>query len=260
MNNNDKTPRKPQFTKIYMLGAPVRFGTRNIYAMKKKPVLGFNYFFTCPVCAHTVHLNLSVPGQQRIVCKNCQTPTIVEGRTREEALKAAAGRTANKKEMPAPPVDKMERDEKNNKSGLQNEGQNKNSDKITSEQSPVDGGMKQPTPPWWDVKIYNAKICWGGLLTRKQYSLQIGENWIGRKDKEQPSDVNVKDRFMSRRSVCIEVTRVGENYIFKMTVHNATNPVTYMGMELKVGQSVFLNYDDIFLLGDTVFQLKKIQP
>lgn len=260
MNNNDKTPRMPKFTKTYLLGVPVRFKNGNIYAMKKKPILGLNYFFTCPACAHTVHLNLSETGQQRIVCKNCQAITIVVGITREEALKAVAGKAEDKKERPAPPMDKMDRDEGKNNSGLQEDGQNKNSGKNTSEESTVDGGMKQPTPPWWEVKIYNAKICWGGLLTRKQYTMQIGENWIGRKDKEQPSDVNVKDRFMSRRSVCIEVTKVGENYIFKMTVHNATNLVTYMGMELKVGQSVFLNYDDIFQLGDTVFQLKKIQP
>lgn len=242
MNHNDNNQKRPKVDKLYLLGIPKRskHGNQDIYGIGRKAILGVNYFFICPVCKHTVRVNLTQQGVQRVSCKNCQTFIYVKG----VDIKDVSG-----------PIDEYPKASDPHLAET-NKTQDNNPRKDTPQ---ADGNLRNITPPFASRhKIYNAKVCWGGLLHKKQYALRFGENWIGRKDMELPSDINVKDRYMSRRSVCIEVTEDKGIHTFKMTVYHASNPVTYCGIELEVGQSVFLNYDDVFQLGDTVFTIKKI--
>lgn len=103
----------------------------------------------------------------------------------------------------------------------------------------------------------NGKIVWGGLLFRKKYVLKEGENWIGRLDKEDRSEIMVNDEFMSRRSACVEVIRKNGEYVFKFSVVRAYNPVKVNGKTLREGQVVYLNYEDYIVMGATTLFFKK---
>ena len=126
------------------------------------------------------------------------------------------------------------------------------------------GNMSKPSPPterFRSHKLTNAKVklVWGGLFARSSYVLQEGENWIGRWSEEEPSDVKVKDDYLSRRSACIEVIRQERGSLFKFTVKRATNPVKVNGKRIEVDDSIYLNFDDRIEMGNTVFVLKQVK-
>ncbi|MDE6012826.1 MAG: FHA domain-containing protein [Prevotella sp.] len=97
----------------------------------------------------------------------------------------------------------------------------------------------------------NAKLSWWSLTGRKQFVLRIGKNYVGRKDSESPSDLSLKDEYVSARSICIEVNKAARGYSFHLTVERATNPVFINGKEQPEGSSFDLNYGDIIKLGNT---------
>ena len=95
-------------------------------------------------------------------------------------------------------------------------------------------------------------------LSRKVYPLSLGRNTIGRYDEELHSDIEVKgDTFMSRRSVCIDVTEQDGACLFKLSVLNATNPVLHNERPLIAGESLYLNYGDCIRLGSTLLKFDK---
>ncbi|MDE7089333.1 MAG: FHA domain-containing protein [Prevotella sp.] len=97
----------------------------------------------------------------------------------------------------------------------------------------------------------NAKLSWWSLTGRKQFILRIGKNYVGRKDSESPSDLSLKDEYVSARSICIEVNKAARGYSFHLTVERATNPVFINGKEQLEGCGFDLNYGDIIKLGNT---------
>ncbi len=254
MENNNKKAIAPSLGNVYTLGIPVKTKKDNIYAIKKLAILNVAYMFTCPKCAHIVRVNLSEAGLQRVICKNCGIITLVKGIDRTEA--ARLRKQAEEKNKPMP-VEKMNEETKPVvKPQLKEKPQPKpeNEEKKTEEKKPIGS----TTPFFPSRQVYNAKICWGGLLNKKVYELRDGENWIGRKDKELPSDISVKDDYMSRQSVCIERKVNQGTYTFKMTVRKASNPVYVNGRQIDVDETIFLNYDDVIKLGETTFTVKKI--
>lgn len=101
------------------------------------------------------------------------------------------------------------------------------------------------------------KLVWGNLFNRKSYILKEGVSYIGRVDAELPSEVSLKDAYVSRRSVKIETIQGKEGYSFKLTVENATNPVLINGKSLLVGDVVYLNFGDNIVLGNTTITFKE---
>ena len=244
MNNDNNNPKQPmpKMNKVYLLGRPVKAQKGNLYAMPKRAIVNVAYMYTCPKCAHTVNINLDKTGVHRTACLHCGTVTLVKAIDREEAqnIKKQVLQKNKVNSGNAPKVD----DNKPEKGG----------EKQQEEKQTV----KSTTPFFPSRNIYKAKITWGGFLRKKEYELHIGENWIGRKDAELPSDIAVNDSYMSRRSVCIEVISKQSEFFFKMTVRRATNTVRLNGKDLAEGQAIFLNYDDVITLGNTVFTVKKI--
>lgn len=92
----------------------------------------------------------------------------------------------------------------------------------------------------------------------KTFPLPVGKKlMIGRSDKDNPSDISIKDSYVSRRSLSIEVLQSEEGYSFRLSVLNARNPVTINGERLSVGDSVYLGFGDIIGLGQTKLTLEK---
>lgn len=85
------------------------------------------------------------------------------------------------------------------------------------------------------------------------FKLNIGDTVIGRKSIESPSDIQFDDDFMSSRSVKITTIYGDNGFIYKLTVLNATNPVGYNERSLCVGETIFIQANDIITLGKTRF-------
>lgn len=105
-----------------------------------------------------------------------------------------------------------------------------------------------------------AVLTWGSFLSRGKFTLVPGEHFIGRKDPASVSAIMVNDKYASTRSVSIDVVPVDDQntgLLYKLTVHKATNPVYHNNKELAVGNSVYLEYGDIIILGKTKFTFNK---
>lgn len=85
-----------------------------------------------------------------------------------------------------------------------------------------------------------------------QMMLKPGSNIIGRYDPMAPSDFNINDKAVSRRSLEIFVdSNPSQGITFRLTVLKASNPVYYNGQLLNVGDSLALKFGDSIKLGTT---------
>ena len=128
-------------------------------------------------------------------------------------------------------------------------GQQEGEEHKTQEQKEAE----QPVPTEKFAKRKKSKrngiIFWGTWPFKHSYVLSKGSNTIGREDEEEPSDIQLKDSYVSRRSIDIEVLDSESGYLFKLTVRKATNPVYINGQEHDEGTSIYLNDGDTIHLG-----------
>lgn len=100
----------------------------------------------------------------------------------------------------------------------------------------------------------------GKLLSDRRYDLKEAVTTVGRSDSSLPSDISIdNDPTMSRRSVCITMEMRQEVPLYKLTVLNATNKVVCNGRGLDKGDSVYLSFGDVIVLGKTTFSFEKKQ-
>lgn len=122
---------------------------------------------------------------------------------------------------------------------------------------------KEESPKPHTKKIDNENLCnlgelaWGGFFSRKHYPLRVGTIYIGRKDDGEPSDLQLEDSYVSRRSALLEVLSSDKGFLFKLTVKHASNPVYVNSSEISVGNSIYLNYGDVLIFGKTKMTFKK---
>ncbi len=190
-----------------------------VYGVKKLASVGKIYSIPCPKCDRLIIINAKAPGVFRSVCPACKTLVIYKCSEEKEP----EGQEAIK--------EKVKLSEKSS---------------VVTERVRIRKG-----------KMINGKLVWGGLFSRKSYILHEGENYIGREDKDLPSDVSLKDDYASRRSIKIEVLPGNKGNSFKLTVENATNPILVNGQSLPVGSGVFLNFGDTIVLGNTTITFKE---
>lgn len=190
-----------------------------IYGVKNAAVIGKIYAIPCPKCDQHIIIRAKKPGLVRVKCPSCKTLVAYRGTEKEESTPVKENK------------EKVYLSEKNTK--------------VTER---VRIGRK---------KRINGKLVWGGLFCRKTYVLHEGENYIGREDKDLPSDVSLKDEYASRRSIKIEVLPGNKGYSFKLTVENATNPILVNGQNQTTGNSVYLNFGDTIVLGNTTIRFKE---
>lgn len=203
-----------------LLGKP-RELRQGVYGIKDIAIVGKIYGIPCPKCDHQMVVKAKSPGVLRSICPVCKTPVIYK----------ASDKEVLKKE------------------------ETKDSKVRLSEKSPVVTERVRVRK----VNLLNGKLVWGGLFSRKTYILHEGVNYVGREDKDLPSDVSLKDEYASRRSIKIEVLPGVKGNSFKLTVENATNPILVNGQSQITGNSVFLNFGDTIVLGNTTLTFKEVK-
>lgn len=98
----------------------------------------------------------------------------------------------------------------------------------------------------------NAKLVWGGIFNRKSFCINsVREYSIGRTDDIERSDISINDEYASRRSAVIKVIPKAGSCMYQFTVKKASNPVLVNGKALESGESIYLNYGDTILMGET---------
>jgi len=96
----------------------------------------------------------------------------------------------------------------------------------------------------------------GGLFSRSvRHALHLGENTIGRADADQPSDIQLKDNAVSRRSATLLVSKDASGYLYRFAINKATNPVYINGKLTQEGEAIFLKPGDTIQLGKSKLQL-----
>ncbi len=213
------------------LGKAVATKKSGIHAVGNPAYKDEEAFIVCPTCRRWIIFKGDDMGVQRIVCKKCDTTVLYK------CIRKDVGRALIQ-------VEKTSSD-----------------NSPESEQAPTAVEKpKRKTVRFRDSShnLTNGKLVWGSFLMRKNYMLKVGENWIGRQDREDASDLMLKDEYMSRRSACLEVSQWKDDYSFKFTVHKACNPVKVNGRILEEGQSIYLNFNDYIEMGRTRFFFKEV--
>ena len=217
------------------------------YAIRKPAIIGYHSYFLCPKCGRPVMFAPAKEGVLPFACKHCNTRVFVKVVTKEKII-------AKLKPLQAVQEPKVNVEEPKAKANVQKpktgESQQGKTPKPPTERFVPSSGQKQNV---------NAKIVWGGLFSRKSYILRDGDNWIGRMDNEEPSDIMVKDQYMSRRSAHIQVIRQKGEMLFKFIVEHCTNSVKVNGKAIEQGQCIYLNYEDRIEMGTTTFFVKKVK-
>ena len=193
--------------------SPIVKTKQGIYVLMAKPEVGKSYIAKCPVCGSFVDIVAKHTNPDKVTC-SCK------------AVIAFVGTPA-----------------------LHVTPQNDNKDENVQEQKEAE----QPVPTEKFAKRKKSKrngiIFWGTWPFKHSYVLSKGSNTIGREDEEEPSDIQLKDSYVSRRSIDIEVLDSESGYLFKLTVRKATNPVYINGQEHDEGTSIYLNDGDTIHLG-----------
>lgn len=192
---------------------------KGVYVVKEKAMVGWLYQIECPVCHKQLYVKAKEAKPWIENCKHCGTKIIIQG--------CATDPNKNKIEQP-------------HEKAIQ--------DNHTTQKLRIGKNIQS-----------SGRIVWGGILSRKSYTLHEGENYIGRNDQENPSDVSINDEYVSRRSILIEVEKVEKGYTYKLTVKKCTNPVLINGQEQEVGNSIYLNFGDTIHVGNTALAFKPVK-
>ena len=218
---------KEQQKAIITLENPIKSSKKeHFYAFAQRVPIGALCKIVCPECSFCLVEKTSKIGNYKWVCPHCNTIVgfvVVNPEQVEE-----------QKEQP---------------------------NQDASIEEPV--GSKEESPKPHTKKIDNENLCnlgelaWGGFFSRKHYPLRVGTIYIGRKDDGEPSDLQLEDSYVSRRSALLEVLSSDKGFLFKLTVKHASNPVYVNSSEISVGNSIYLNYGDVLIFGKTKMTFKK---
>lgn len=224
---------------IPILGKAYPTGKKGFYGVKTPALIKTLYAVICPQCRNVVIINSATIGVKEIPCEKCHAVII---------LKAVTQQGVNKAEEFSP----------DNSKGEENAEDPPQESKKEKETSFGDSPKKTVNYKLNNGKVSNAKLVWWSITGRKKYILRVGKNYVGRKDKDKPSDLSLNDEYASAQSICIEVKRVFRGYVFQLTVERATNPVLIAGKDCPIGKAIELNYGDTIVLGNTTLTLKPI--
>lgn len=193
---------------------------KGTYILRDKAEVGKVYLMECPACHKASMVKAKEPKPFICTCNYCKTRTVIVG-----------CQSGSQQPQDAKP---------------QQAEKNDNQESLPTDKIRIHGEKAQ----------ISGKLVWGGFLRRKSYLLREGANYIGRNDSEIPSDVTIDDEYVSRRSILIEVAPAAKGYTYKLTVKKCTNPVLINGKEQQVGNSIYLNYGDTILVGNTTLTFK----
>lgn len=244
-NSNDKVAYP-------LLGIPKKVG--KAYLVKDHALVGLIYTIVCPQCHKHLLVKAASSRTQKKTCSDCGAEIYFPAKARPVHQEAPKERkNVKEEENGCNPTHKYN---PSHKVVVDNETSKTVHDEDRETKENVDnsgnsGTVKFGTP--------NAKIVWGSIFNRKTFEIRVlGEYYIGRDDDELKSDIVIKDDYVSRQSVLLEVIpKGGKECLYKITVKHASNPVLVNGKEIAIGESAYLNYGDTILVGNTTLTFKR---
>lgn len=98
------------------------------------------------------------------------------------------------------------------------------------------------------------------ISTGQTYNLFEGCHIVGRKNDSMKSDfeIDVPDKYMSRRNVQIDVVRKGGGFAHHLVEINAKNTVKINGRPVGKGDILVLHYGNVITLGNTDIILENV--
>lgn len=220
---------KEQQKAIITLENPIKSSKKeHFYAFAQRVPIGALCKIVCPECSFCLVEKTSKIGNYKWVCPHCNTIVgfVVVNPEQVEEQKEQLNQDASIEE----PVGSKEAKEESS---------------------------KPHTKKIYENLCNLGELTWGGFFSRKHYPLRVGSIYIGRKDDGEPSDLQLEDSYVSRRSALLEVLSSDKGFLFKLTVKHASNPVYVNSSEISVGNSIYLNYGDVLIFGKTKMTFKK---
>jgi len=235
-----------------LLGIPKKVGKS--YLVKDHALVGLTYTIVCPQCHKHLLVKAASPKTQKKTCTDCGAEIYFPAKARPVYHEVPKERNnVTEEAIGGNPTQKYN---PNHKVVVEDEASNTIYDKDRGikdniDNSGVSGTIKLGKP--------NAKIVWGNVFNRKAFEIKVlGGYYIGRDDDEVKSDIIIKDDYVSRRSILLEVIpKGGTECLYKITVKKASNPVLVNGKEIAIGESAYLNYGDTILVGNTTLTFKR---
>lgn len=224
-NSTQENGGNPNKKKVRVLGEP-KLHKDGKYRISETALLNRPYGCVCPQCQKTLIFLPRQEGAMAVKCDKCATSIIFKA-TASEQKPAATGQGS---------ADKPATDDNSNKE----DSATKTTQRVRQKDNQSLG-----------------MLSWGNIFARKKHILDEGKTIIGRKDQETHSDIELKDKKVSRRSVEIDVTKKDGGYFFKLTVLRAANPVYVNYKEISQKESIFLTYGDVIQLGQTLINFTK---
>lgn len=221
---------KEQQKAIITLENPIKSSKKeHFYAFAQRVPVGALCKIVCPECSFSLVEKTSKIGNYKWVCPHCNTIVgfVVVNPEQVEEQKEQPNQDASIEEA----VCSKEEKEKTSKPHT----------KVIEK----------------DILCNLGELTWGVFFSRKHYPLRVGTIYIGRKDDGEPSDLQLEDSYVSRRSALLEVLSSDKGFLFKLTVKHASNPVYVNSSEISVGNSIYLNYGDVLIFGKTKITFKK---
>lgn len=103
-------------------------------------------------------------------------------------------------------------------------------------------------------------LVWRKFLLQKRVVLEDGINTIGRKFEGQPPKVSINDQYISRNSAVIIVKdTLDRGTTYQFVLKKTRNPVLVNDRQMKVGESIYLNFGDIIQMGHTKITFKQVK-
>ena len=230
---------------VSLLGQPEKApGDNRVYVIKQRAKVGQLYKMVCPECGFSMVKKVVKEGRQRWDCPQCKA--IVGFAAVTNTPKSAA----NSQDIPQagkPQAEKAQVEKDNQEKAKQNREKQEKEEAPRKPTTKLDKSAQQGL----------GELVWGSFFSRKHFALRPGSIYIGRKDEDERSNLQLTDKYVSRRSVKLDVIPSDKGYLFKMTVEHASNPVYVNSTEVAVNNSIYLNYDDVITLGKTKLVFKK---
>ena len=232
---------------VSLLGQPEKApGDNRVYVIRQRAKIGMLYKMVYPECGFSMVKKVVKEGRQRWDCPQCKA--IVGFAAVANSSKSAPKSQEN------PSVGKTQVEKAQEEKECQEKAR-QNRDKQVKEEAP----RKPTTKLDKSAQLGLGELVWGSFFSRKHFALRPGSIMIGRKDSLEPSELQLNDSYASRRSVLLDVIPSDKGYLFKMTVRNASNPVYVNSSEIAVNNSVYLNFDDVIIIGKTKLTFKKLK-
>lgn len=227
--------------------------------------VGRIYVFECPKCGTENTVTFGKPGVKKYFCKQCEvkfTASVKEPKKDEE--QSPSPQPSEKPDNQPSEKTDVKPSEKvdvqpSEKPAESEKDQKAETDRVSHTTTITDDGHFKKNAN--AALVYGGRF--GGLFGKKTVKrLKFGANVVGRNDPGDPSDINIDDDYVSRRSVEITVSKIpgGKDEVYKMILlREPSNPVFVNSQQLTMNSgAIYLNYNDKITLGRTVLTLKKV--